>query len=85
VSGEAEGVAWLAPEDALARLADGEISMLPPTAVTLHELSGYATSAEALSAAQLRTIRPITPEAVIEGDEIRLVLPDDLAVGEVSR
>jgi 8-oxo-dGTP pyrophosphatase MutT (NUDIX family) len=85
VSGEAEGVAWLAPEDALTRLADGEISMLPPTAVTLHELSGYATSAEALSAANIRTIRPITPEAVIDGDDVRLVLPDDLAVGEVPR
>jgi 8-oxo-dGTP pyrophosphatase MutT (NUDIX family) len=68
-----------------ARLADGEISMLPPTAVTLHELSGYATSAEALSAANRRTIRPITPEAVIDGDDVRLVLPDDLPVGEVSR
>jgi 8-oxo-dGTP pyrophosphatase MutT (NUDIX family) len=85
VSGEAEGVAWLAPDDAMARLADGEISMLPPTAVTLHELSGYATSAEALSAANRRTIRPITPQAVIDGDDVRLVLPNDLAVGEVSR
>ena len=84
VSGEAEGVAWLTPEDALARLADGEISMLPPTAVTLHELSGYASSAEALSAAHKRTIRPITPEAVVDGDDVRLVLPDHVAVDELS-
>jgi 8-oxo-dGTP pyrophosphatase MutT (NUDIX family) len=85
VSGESEGVAWLTPEDALSRLADGEMSMLPPTAVTLHELSGYASSAEALSAAHLRKIRPITPEAVVDGDDVRLVLPDHLAVDEVSR
>jgi 8-oxo-dGTP pyrophosphatase MutT (NUDIX family) len=85
VSGEAEGVAWLTPEDALARLADGEISMLPPTAVTLHELSRYASSAEAMSAAHLRTIRPITPEAVVVGDDVRLVLPDHPAGDEVSQ
>jgi 8-oxo-dGTP pyrophosphatase MutT (NUDIX family) len=85
VSGEAEGVAWLTPEDALSRLADGEISMLPPTAVTLHELSRYASSAEAMSAAHLRTIRPITPEAVVDGDDVRLVLPDHPAVDEVSQ
>jgi hypothetical protein len=61
------------------------MSMLPPTAVTLHELSGYAASAEAMAAAQLRTIRPITPEAVVDGDDVRLVLPDHLAGDEVSR
>ena len=85
VSGEAESVAWLTPEDALARLGRGEISMLPPTAVTLHELGGYASSSEALAAAQLREIRPITPEAVVDGDEVRLVLSGHLAGDEVAR
>src|SRR4029450_6046578 len=44
VSGESEGVAWLTPEDALSRLADGEMSMLPPTGGTLPGLSGWAWS-----------------------------------------
>jgi hypothetical protein len=34
--------------------------------------------------ANVCTIWPIIPEAVTDGYDVRLVLPNDLAVGEVS-
>lgn len=42
---------WISPLDALDRHAAGEIELFPPTWVTLHELSRYRSTAEALAAA----------------------------------
>ncbi|WP_051366460.1 NUDIX hydrolase [Hamadaea tsunoensis] len=42
-SGEAEAHLWIMPADAVTRYASGELSMLPPTAVTLRELAGHGT------------------------------------------
>jgi 8-oxo-dGTP pyrophosphatase MutT (NUDIX family) len=78
VSGEADGVAWLTPAQALDRLARGEIAMLPPTAYTLLELSDYGSAAAAIAAAVHRTVRPITPHAVIDGPDVRLALPSEI-------
>lgn len=80
VSGEADRVCWLAPGEAVARLQRREINMLPPTAVTLAELAAYDSVAEVLAAAPARTIRTITPAALVPADpdrEVRLVLPGE--------
>ncbi len=77
VSGEASVVVWLRPADALDRLARGDVAMLPPTAVTLAEGGEYGNAHEAYAAAATRTISPVTPQAVIDGDAVRLVLPGD--------
>lgn len=77
VAGEAERVAWVRPEDALAALDRGEIVMVPPTAITLREIASHATVAEVLDAAESRTIRPVTPRLVPDGDGITFLLPDD--------
>ncbi|GAA5148830.1 NUDIX domain-containing protein [Microbacterium pseudoresistens] len=42
---------WLTPGEALARHAEGALSLFPPTWVTLHGLTGRGTAAEALAAA----------------------------------
>lgn len=41
---------WVRPADALARHADGEVELVPPTWITLKHLSAYATTAEAVTA-----------------------------------
>ncbi|WP_433388068.1 NUDIX hydrolase [Micromonospora sp. KLBMP9576] len=40
VSGEADHTLWARPADALARVAAGELTMLPPTLVTLGQVAG---------------------------------------------
>ncbi|WP_346537942.1 NUDIX hydrolase [Micromonospora sp. DPT] len=69
VSGEADHTMWIRPADALARAEAGELTMLPPTLVTLAQvvaagdLAGVARAAAGRDAAT-----PVTP---------RLDLPDD--------
>jgi 8-oxo-dGTP pyrophosphatase MutT (NUDIX family) len=83
VGGEADVVAWLAPQDALDRQAQGEIALMPPTMVTLGELAAYTSVAEVLAAADERTITVVAPRVLVDdptdGGEpsIRFVLPGD--------
>ncbi|HKE51378.1 MAG TPA: NUDIX hydrolase [Actinomycetes bacterium] len=77
VSSEADEVCWLTPAAALARLFRGEISMLPPTAVTLRELSEYRSIADVLAAVPSRDIYPITPAVVDREGHVQLVLPGE--------
>lgn len=77
VSSEADEVCWLRPAEALARLIRGEIKMLPPTAVTLRELSEYGSVADVLAAVPNRHIRPITPAAIDRDGRVQLVLPGE--------
>jgi 8-oxo-dGTP pyrophosphatase MutT (NUDIX family) len=51
VSGEADAVAWMQPGEAVAAADRREMAMLPPTYVTLQELSRFDTVDEALAAA----------------------------------
>jgi 8-oxo-dGTP pyrophosphatase MutT (NUDIX family) len=77
VSGEASSAGWMSPSEALAQLERGQIAMLPPTAVTLAELAEYETASAVLAAATSRAVVPITPQAVIDGEIVRLALPGD--------
>jgi 8-oxo-dGTP pyrophosphatase MutT (NUDIX family) len=76
VGGEADRRLWLRPQDALARHADGELGMLPPTAFTLSELTEYATVADVLAAAAARDVKPVLPKLILTGDQIEFVLPE---------
>jgi 8-oxo-dGTP pyrophosphatase MutT (NUDIX family) len=51
VSGEADSVAWMQPGEAVAAVDRREMAMLPPTYVTLQDLSRFETVDEALAAA----------------------------------
>ncbi|GAA1946616.1 NUDIX hydrolase [Microbacterium deminutum] len=55
--GEAVAAEWLRPADALQRQARGELTLYPPTWVTLHGLSAAHDAAAALAAARLGEIR----------------------------
>jgi 8-oxo-dGTP pyrophosphatase MutT (NUDIX family) len=69
---EADSSGWQRPEDALADAQQGRRMLLPPTWMTLSELSEFATSAEVLEAG--RSIEPIIPTFVRDGDKVRVVL-----------
>ncbi len=76
---EADDAAWLRPADALAQARAGDRGLLPPTWVTLTELSGYDRVDDVLAAADRRTVTPIRPVAqngeVVLPDGTRLPLP----------
>jgi 8-oxo-dGTP pyrophosphatase MutT (NUDIX family) len=77
VSTEADRVAWLRPADAVARARAGELVLLPPTLVTLLELTAYDSAAAVLAAE--RDIAPRLPEAAIIDGGVYLLMPDELA------
>ena len=77
VSTEADRVAWLNPADAVAQMRAGELVLLPPTLVTLLELTAYDSVAAVL--ATERDISPRLPEAEIIDGGVFLVMPDELS------
>jgi 8-oxo-dGTP pyrophosphatase MutT (NUDIX family) len=77
VGGEADRVEWVRPAEAVDRALGGAMPMLPPTWSTLGELASYSSVAEVLAAGEQRRIDAIMPRAIVEGDEVRLVLPGE--------
>ncbi|MEV0213804.1 NUDIX hydrolase [Micromonospora sp. NPDC050695] len=62
VSGEADHTLWIRPADALARAEAGELTMLPPTLVTLAQVAAAGDLAGVARAATDRdAATPITP------------------------
>ena len=53
--GEHDQYAWLTPAAALSRHADGKMSLVPPTWVTLHNLATMESTAQALADARSNT------------------------------
>lgn len=67
--------AWLRPEDALAA---EDFFLAPPTFMTLRELSGFATAADAMAAAAARAVRPIMPvHGQDDAGRLVIALPGD--------
>ncbi|MFJ3702808.1 MULTISPECIES: NUDIX hydrolase [Streptomyces] len=75
VSTEADRTVWIRPGDAADGYDRGELLMMPPTVATLRALSPYGTAAEALKAADSRSMVPVLAEARMEGDELVLSWP----------
>jgi 8-oxo-dGTP pyrophosphatase MutT (NUDIX family) len=69
---------WFEPQAALDSHHAGELPLVFPTIKHLESLVGFANSAEALEAARRREVKPVEPEVVGEGEEQRIVLPDEL-------
>jgi hypothetical protein len=66
--GEISEHQWIRPTDALDLRARGEIEIIPPTWVTLHELSGWPTVADAMAAVRARAPRHyLTRAGRVEG------------------
>jgi 8-oxo-dGTP pyrophosphatase MutT (NUDIX family) len=65
---------WMRPSDALEAARAGQITLLPPTAVTLAELAAHRDVAGIL--AQRRVITPLLPKVVVEEERAWLALPE---------
>ncbi|MEU7590101.1 NUDIX hydrolase [Micromonospora sp. NPDC049230] len=76
VSGEADHTLWIRPADALARAQAGELTMLPPTLVTLAQVAAAGDlTGVARAAADRDAATPITPRLDLPADgEPRFVL-----------
>jgi 8-oxo-dGTP pyrophosphatase MutT (NUDIX family) len=72
-AGESDAGIWLRPAQALESARAGQITLLPPTAVTLGELAGHQTVAGLL--AQRQVITPRLPKVMVTEHEAWLVLP----------
>ncbi len=77
VGGEADRVHWTRPSSAVAAFRRGELPMMPPTVLTLQEMSAYSTVDEILAAADERTITPILPLLVGGDGQRRVILPGE--------
>jgi 8-oxo-dGTP pyrophosphatase MutT (NUDIX family) len=71
--GESDSGAWWRPSAALEAARAGEITLLPPTAVTLAELAAYQDIAGVL--AEQRVITPLMPTVVVEDERTWLAMP----------
>ena len=71
--GESESGTWLGPAAALEAAQAGEITLLPPTAVTLGELAGHHDVAGILARRQV--ITPRLPKVIVEDGRARLAMP----------
>jgi 8-oxo-dGTP pyrophosphatase MutT (NUDIX family) len=74
--GEADKVAWMRPADVLIGVDSGDLAMLPPTYVTLRELSAFSTAADAVAAAADREITTVVPGFELVDGEGFLTLPE---------
>jgi 8-oxo-dGTP pyrophosphatase MutT (NUDIX family) len=84
---ESDRIAWLRPADAIESARAGEISLLPPTATTLHDFAvaeagpradgdGHRDAVAAILASR-RQIEPVRPRLVLDDGQAWLLVPDD--------
>lgn len=73
--GEIVDARWFEPTAALAGAEAGELSVAFPTRVQLGWLAEHPTSTAALAAYRGRSVEPLQPEVIGEGEETRIVLP----------
>jgi 8-oxo-dGTP pyrophosphatase MutT (NUDIX family) len=66
---------WFRPAAALASADDGGVGLAFPTRIQLGWLAEHATSSDALDAYRGRSVEPLIPEVISEGEETRVVLP----------
>jgi 8-oxo-dGTP pyrophosphatase MutT (NUDIX family) len=71
--GESESGTWWRPPAALEAARAGQITLLPPTAVTLAELAAYQDIAGVLG--ERRVITPLMPTVVVEDERAWLAMP----------
>jgi 8-oxo-dGTP pyrophosphatase MutT (NUDIX family) len=74
---ECVDLGWFTPQAALEAHRGGEIPLVFPTIKHLEQLSDFASVAELLSHARGRTVEPVEPRVVLEGEIARILLPGD--------
>ena len=74
---EAVDMGWFTPQGALDAYAREEIVLVFPTIKTLEQLAPFDSAQAALDYARGRTVEPITPKVVTDGDTARVLLPGE--------
>jgi 8-oxo-dGTP pyrophosphatase MutT (NUDIX family) len=84
---ESTELGWLAPRDALVAEARGEMSLAPPTLLTLEDLEEshrlHGSVAAMLAAERNRATPPVMPRIVRDGDATISVMPWDPAYADM--
>jgi 8-oxo-dGTP pyrophosphatase MutT (NUDIX family) len=68
---------WFTPAAALAAHERGQIELVFPTIKHLEELSAFASADGLLAHARGRTVGPVQPRVITEGETARLVMPGE--------
>jgi 8-oxo-dGTP pyrophosphatase MutT (NUDIX family) len=69
---------WFGPQCALEMHERNELALVFPTIKHLESLLPFANAQEALNAARRRQVKTVEPEVVGEGEDRRIVLPEEL-------
>ena len=74
---ETVDLGWFSPQGAIEAHGRGEIMLVFPTMKTLEQLGAFASCDEILAWAKGRTVEPVEPQVIREGETARIVLPGD--------
>jgi len=74
---ECVDLGWFEPRAALDAYSAGTIELVFPTIKHLEQLSDFASVADLLAYARGRSVQPIEPHVVLEGEVARILLPGD--------
>lgn len=77
VHGEHTEWVWMEPREALRRFERGDFPMLYPTRKTVEELTGLGSIEAAFRSFRRRTVEPVRPRLLVEGDAVTPVLPEE--------
>jgi 8-oxo-dGTP pyrophosphatase MutT (NUDIX family) len=75
--GECVDWRWSTPQDALDAYAAGDLQLVFPTIKHLEQLAGFPHAYALVEHARQRTVEPIEPRVVLEGEVARVLLPGD--------
>lgn len=74
---ECVDLGWFTSAGALEAYARGEIALVFPTIKHLEQLAEFSSVAEALGYARGRTVQPVQPRVILEGEVARILLPGE--------
>src|SRR5947209_4029457 len=74
---ECVDLGWFRPDAALRAHREGELALVFPTIKHLEQLGEFSSVAELLAHARDRTVEPVEPRVVLEGEVARIVLPGE--------
>jgi len=73
---EAVEAEWWHPSAALAAFEAGRMTLMPPTLLSLRDLTGFATTAEAQDGCAARDLTPVHPRFRDQDGATHVILPD---------
>ncbi|MHB8295539.1 MAG: NUDIX hydrolase [Acidimicrobiales bacterium] len=78
-SDEVEDMTWLTPQEALERMAAGEMVLLPPTVAVLEWLECFTSVEDVMEASRAREaeVEDVLPRLLVSGGQVVVVLPGE--------